>query len=95
MAGQPSTPKRPLGLKVGIAAAVLALIGGGAAVASAVNSTPAAVQEATPAAELKLGYFGNVTHAPALVGVGQGHIAKELGDTELSTQVSDAGNAGS
>ena len=99
VAGQSATPKRPLGLKIGIAAGILALVGGGAAVASAVNnnSTPAAVQEAAPAgnpaAELKLGYFGNVTHAPALVGVSQGHIADELGDTKLTTQVFNAGPA--
>jgi NitT/TauT family transport system substrate-binding protein len=98
VAGQSATPKRPLGLKIGIAVGILALIGGGAAVASAVNSGgPAAVQEAAPAAnaaaELKLGYFGNVTHAPALVGVSQGYIAEELGGTELSTQVFNAGPA--
>jgi NitT/TauT family transport system substrate-binding protein len=99
VAGQ-AAPKRPLGLKIGIAAAVLALVGGGAAVASAVNSNnsgtaPAAeaAPAGNPAAELKLGYFGNVTHAPALVGVSQGHIAKELGDTKLSTQVFNAGPA--
>jgi NitT/TauT family transport system substrate-binding protein len=99
VAGQ-AAPKRPLGLKIGIAAAVLALVGGGAAVASAVNSTNSATAPAAeaapagnPAAELKLGYFGNVTHAPALVGVSQGHIAGELGDTKLSTQVFNAGPA--
>jgi NitT/TauT family transport system substrate-binding protein len=98
VAGQ-LAPKRPLGLKIGIAAGILALIGGGAAVASAVNSnnsTAAAEQSASAgnsAAELKLGYFGNVTHAPALVGVSQGYIAGELGDTKLSTQVFNAGPA--
>ncbi|MCU1435071.1 MAG: sulfonate transporter substrate-binding protein [Pseudarthrobacter sp.] len=98
VAGQAATPKRPLGLKVGIVAGVLALIGGGVAVASAVNNNAAApaASVAAPgnaAAELKLGYFGNVTHAPALVGVSQGHIAGELGDTKLSTQVFNAGPA--
>ncbi|WP_350001475.1 ABC transporter substrate-binding protein [Pseudarthrobacter sp. WHRI 8279] len=98
VAGQSAAPKRPLGLKVGIAVGILALIGGGAAVASAVTSGgPAAVKEAVPAAntaaELKLGYFGNVTHAPALVGVSQGYIAEELGGTSLSTQVFNAGPA--
>lgn len=98
VAGQSARPKRPFGLKIGIAAAALALIGGGAAVASSVNSgTPAATQEAAPsgnpAAELKLGYFGNVTHAPALVGVSKGFIAEELGSTKLSTQVFNAGPA--
>jgi len=98
VAGQPAKPKRPLGLKIGIAAALLALIGGGAAVASAVTGAgPSAPQEGAPsgnpAAELKLGYFGNVTHAPALVGVSKGFIADELGSTKLSTQVFNAGPA--
>jgi NitT/TauT family transport system substrate-binding protein len=98
VAGQSAKPKRPLGLKIGIAAALLALVGGGAAVASAVNSAaPAATRESAPsgnpAAELKLGYFGNVTHAPALVGVNKGFIADELGSTKLSTQVFNAGPA--
>ena len=43
------------------------------------------------AAELRLGYFANVTHAAALIGVEQGLFAEELGDTELSTQVFNAG----
>ncbi|MFF1883842.1 ABC transporter substrate-binding protein [Pseudarthrobacter sp. NPDC058196] len=98
VAGQSAKPKRPLGLKIGIAAAILALVGGGAAVAAAVNGgAPAATQEGAPAgnpaAELKLGYFGNVTHAPALVGVSKGFIAGELGSTKLSTQVFNAGPA--
>jgi NitT/TauT family transport system substrate-binding protein len=100
VAGQSATPKRPLGLKIGVAAGILALVGGGVALASAVSgnnaAAPAASAEApagNAAAELKLGYFGNVTHAPALVGVSQGYIAKELGDTQLSTQVFNAGPA--
>ncbi|MGO4493197.1 ABC transporter substrate-binding protein, partial [Arthrobacter sp. 2YAF22_2] len=47
----------------------------------------------TAAAELKLGYFGNITHGPALVGVNKGFIAKDLGQTKLSTQVFNAGPA--
>jgi NitT/TauT family transport system substrate-binding protein len=41
--------------------------------------------------ELRLGYFANVTHAPALIGVNEGLFAKELGDTKLTTQVFNAG----
>jgi NitT/TauT family transport system substrate-binding protein len=101
VAGQSPSPRRPLGLKVGIVAGILALAGGGIAVASAVSanstdasaSAQAAAPAGNPAAELKLGYFGNVTHAPALVGISQGYIAKELGDTKLSTQVFNAGPA--
>ena len=97
-AGQPSGRKRPSGLKIGIAAGILAVLGAGVAVATtaANSSAPDAASAAaatSPAAELKLGYFGNITHATALVGVQKGFIAKELGSTKLSTQVFNAGPA--
>ncbi|MBT2547662.1 ABC transporter substrate-binding protein [Arthrobacter sp. ISL-65] len=97
-AGQPAGRKRPSGLKIGIAAGILAVLGAGAAVATtaANSSAPDSVNAAgatSPATELKLGYFGNITHATALVGVQKGFIAKELGDTKLSTQVFNAGPA--
>ncbi len=41
--------------------------------------------------ELRLGYFANVTHAAALIGVEEGLFEEELGDTKLSTQVFNAG----
>lgn len=44
-----------------------------------------------PATELRLGYFANVTHAPALVGLEEGFFEDALGATELSTQVFNAG----
>ena len=43
------------------------------------------------AGELRLGYFANVTHAAAVIGVDEGLIADELGDTKLTTQVFNAG----
>jgi len=97
-AGQPAGRKRPSGLKIGIAAGVLAVLGAGVAVATtaANNAAPGSANAAavtSPATELKLGYFGNITHATALVGVQKGFIAKELGDTKLSTQVFNAGPA--
>ncbi|MGD9985693.1 ABC transporter substrate-binding protein [Pseudonocardia sp.] len=45
----------------------------------------------SPAAELRLGYFPNITHAPALIGVDKGYIAQELGSTKLTTQTFNAG----
>jgi len=42
---------------------------------------------------LRLGYFATVTHAPALVGVSEGLIQKELGSTKLHTEVFNAGPA--
>ncbi|GAB15858.1 putative ABC transporter substrate-binding protein [Arthrobacter globiformis NBRC 12137] len=97
-AGQPAGRKRPSGLKIGIAAGILAVLGAGVAVATtaANNAAPESANAAaatSPATELKLGYFGNITHATALVGVQKGFIAKELGGTKLSTQVFNAGPA--
>jgi NitT/TauT family transport system substrate-binding protein len=94
---QNSAAKRKRALGIGIAAGLVALIAGGAVVAlnlnSGTQSQPAAAVAAAPAAELKLGFFGNVTHAPALVGVKEGFIAESLGGTKLSTQVFNAGPA--
>ncbi len=98
VAGEPAKPKRKRTLEISLAAGLVLLIGAGAAVASTVarnaEAAPAAaVADTNPAAELKLGYFGNITHAPALVGVNQGLLAKNLGSTKLSTQVFNAGPA--
>lgn len=41
--------------------------------------------------EVRLGFFPNVTHAPALVGVEQGLFEESLGDTELTTSTFNAG----
>jgi len=54
---------------------------------------PAAASVPGPATELRLGYFDNVTHAPALVGVQKGFLKGALGDTTLSTQIFNAGPA--
>jgi NitT/TauT family transport system substrate-binding protein len=58
---------------------------------AATGDDPEDGQDAGAAAELRLGYFANVTHAAALIGVEQGFLAEELGDTELTTQVFNAG----
>ena len=98
-AGETHSPKRPRRLQIGIAVGVLALLGAGAAVATTAGNTTtstatdSAAASTSPAAELKLGYFGNITHAPALVGVNQGYIEKNLGSTKLTTQVFNAGPA--
>ncbi|MBT2521916.1 ABC transporter substrate-binding protein [Arthrobacter sp. ISL-28] len=97
-AGETRNPKRPRQLKIGIAVGLVALLGAGAAAAAtAARSTGTAPTSAavatSPAAELKLGYFGNITHAPALIGVNEGFIKNNLGSTKLSTQVFNAGPA--
>jgi NitT/TauT family transport system substrate-binding protein len=42
---------------------------------------------------LRLGYFANITHAAAIVGVNRGFFTHELGATALKTQIFDAGPA--
>ncbi|MEO8539020.1 MAG: ABC transporter substrate-binding protein [bacterium] len=54
---------------------------------------PTATPRTTPVT-LRLGYFANVTHAPALVGVKDGTFKKELGDiVKLETKTFNAGPA--
>jgi sulfonate transport system substrate-binding protein len=72
-----------------IAVAALTLVATSCSRADRGADEPAADQG--PAAELRLGYFPNVTHAPALVGLEKGLYAKELGDTKLTPQQFNAG----
>lgn len=46
---------------------------------------------AGPAKTLRLGYFANVTHAPAVIGVADGSYARTLGSTELVSTIYNAG----
>jgi NitT/TauT family transport system substrate-binding protein len=98
VAGETGKPKRKRTLEIALVAGLVLLIGAGAAVASSLSRGPetapaAAAADASPAAELRLGYFNNITHAPALVGVSKGLIAKDLGATKLTTQTFNAGPA--
>ncbi|WP_461163987.1 ABC transporter substrate-binding protein [Arthrobacter sp. R4-81] len=95
-ADEPRTPKRSLRFKVAVTVGLLALAGAGAAVATTAAGTPQPAASSVGsghADELRLGYFGNITHAPALLGVNQGFIQENLGSTKLSTQVFNAGPA--
>lgn len=58
---------------------------------AAASADPGATSE--PVSELRLGYFANVTHAPALVGLEEGLFEDALGDVEVTTQVFNAGPA--
>ena len=57
------------------------------------DTTPSADAPLAEAPELRLGYFANLTHANALVGVDDGTYQKALGDTKLTTQIFNAGPA--
>ncbi|MDT0195180.1 ABC transporter substrate-binding protein [Arthrobacter sp. AB6] len=94
VAGESAAPKRKRAIEAALAIGLVLLIAVGAVVASTVSrNTEAQAAEPSPAAELKLGYFGNVTHAPALVGIKEGFLAEALGSTSLSTETFNAGPA--
>src|SRR5213596_1974121 len=62
-----------------------------AACSRADSGSSAAPAQTSPAAELRLGYFPNITHAPALIGVEKGFFTQELGSTKLTPQTFNAG----
>jgi NitT/TauT family transport system substrate-binding protein len=50
-----------------------------------------ASQASAPLAEVRLGYFANLTHAQAVLGVASGDFQKALGAIQLQTKVFNAG----
>ncbi|MUK03466.1 PhnD/SsuA/transferrin family substrate-binding protein [Vibrio cholerae] len=76
---------------------VVAVAAGAAVIAHAssqqASSAEPTLRPASTAEQLRLGYFGNLTHAPALVGLETGLFEDELGGTQLSSQVFNAGPA--
>ncbi|TKV29979.1 ABC transporter substrate-binding protein [Arthrobacter sp. NamB2] len=85
-------------VETALGACLVATVAAGAAVAAyassqQVTSTASVPQVASAADELRLGYFGNLTHAPALVGLETGMFEDELGDTSLTAQAFNAGPA--
>ncbi|UNK71060.1 ABC transporter substrate-binding protein [Microbacterium sp. H1-D42] len=79
-----NTPTRitTTAVTLGLAMAMLA----GCASSSA-DAAPSEVSE------LRLGYFANVTHAPALIGIEEGLFDEALGDVTVQEQVFNAGPA--
>ncbi|MFE0028447.1 ABC transporter substrate-binding protein [Amycolatopsis sp. NPDC059021] len=63
----------------------------GLAGCSRADSSSGPAQNQGAAAEVRVGYFPNVTHAPALIGTKKDFFAKELGKTKLTTQTFNAG----
>jgi NitT/TauT family transport system substrate-binding protein len=85
----PFHPARRRASLAAVAAALAAFgLASGCGVAAGSGGGPAG-----PAQTLRLGYFPNVTHATALVGVAKGFYAKRLGATTLQTQTFNAGPA--
>jgi NitT/TauT family transport system substrate-binding protein len=54
------------------------------------NTSDTTAGDAT-AETVRLGYFANVTHAPAIIGVENGLFEQQLGDTKLETSTFNAG----
>lgn len=79
-------------IRTRLAAAALAVAAVlGLSACSGGSAAPASPNAAAPT--LKLGYFANFTHAPAIIGVNGGGFQRALGDTKLSTNVFNAGPA--
>lgn len=91
-AGASQGPRRRRALEIALALGLVLLISVGAVVASAVsresNASASLAAPTGPASELKLGYFGNITHAPALMGVPMSCQAKA--DTRSRNTLSSA-----
>jgi NitT/TauT family transport system substrate-binding protein len=65
--------------------------GGGAGAEGTGAAATESPSDGGDAPTVRLGYFANVTHAPAIVGVDNGFIQEELGDVELETATFNAG----
>jgi NitT/TauT family transport system substrate-binding protein len=77
-----------------LAALVTSACGGGGGGSSANAGTTATTSSAgSPPVTVKLGYFPNLTHATAIVGVQQGIFAQALGPDKLQTATFNAGPA--
>jgi len=73
--------------------AVFMAIGALLFIAACGSSATSSDRPPGPASTLRLGYFANVTHAAAIIGVNRGLFAEQLGGTKLEPQIFDAGPA--
>src|SRR5882672_7598357 len=73
------------------AVAIALLVAAGCSRADKTSNDAVPVADKGAATELRLGYFPNVTHAPALIGIGEGLFTKELGSTKLVPTKFNAG----
>ena len=78
---------------LGLLVAMMAGCAGAAAEPASEPSDAGASDAAPSIGELHLGYFANVTHAPALVGLEEGLFADALPGVDITTQVFNAGPA--
>ncbi|MGE7391824.1 ABC transporter substrate-binding protein, partial [Streptomyces sp. NPDC004126] len=90
-----SPPHRrgPVAVLALLLAAALASCGYGSRAVGVPDAAPAAADGARKlsASEVRVGYFPNLTHATALVGLQEGLIEKELNGTKIKPQTFNAG----
>jgi NitT/TauT family transport system substrate-binding protein len=86
---------RPLLLlaPLAVAALVTAACGGGTSSSANAGTTATTSSSGGPPVTVKLGYYPNLTHATAIVGVQQGIFAQALGQDKLQTATFNAGPA--
>jgi NitT/TauT family transport system substrate-binding protein len=78
------------GIKFGIAGVILAIV----IVMSILSQAPTVKPESLAISNtnvLRLGYFPNINHAQAVIGVGNGDYQNALGDVKIESQVFNAG----
>lgn len=81
-------------IKLGVAAAIIALvIASTYAFVTPSQGSPSTSQTTVPLPSglLRIGYFPNVNHAQAVIGLGNGDYQKVLGNVEVKTQIFNAG----
>ncbi|MFF9086750.1 ABC transporter substrate-binding protein [Streptomyces sp. NPDC014991] len=84
--------RRSLAVTVALPLLTLAACGYGSEAKEDNNAKIAAGAEKTDGLDtVRIGYFGNLTHATALVGVQKGFFQKELGATEVKPAIFNAG----
>ncbi len=76
-----------------VLAGLVAVVAVALAACQPVAQGAAGATDEGPADQLRLGYFANLTHGPALVALATGSFAESLGGTALTTQVFSAGPA--
>ena len=67
--------------------------GDGSSASGGNNSDPASAEASPPPSQVRLGFFPNVTHAPALVGIAEGTFTTALGGVALKPFTFDSGTA--
>jgi NitT/TauT family transport system substrate-binding protein len=87
---RPSSFVRPRLLAIVAALACLGMIA--AACGDDSSSSDSSSTASAAPVTVRLGYFPNLTHAPALVGVEKGYFTKRLGKNKLETKTFNAGS---